>query len=259
MSKRTIWLLPVMILVTGALWAANDPFVGKWKLNPSKSELTDQMKVDAAGPNRYAFDLGSGDPEFIVVDGTDQPGLFGTTLSVAAEGPDTWKVVRKKDGHVLVTGIWKLSQDGNTLHDNFTANQANGSTFSLDYIYKRTAGTSGFAGTWESTTEKVNSAYEIQIQPYEEDGLSFINPAQNAKKNMKFDGKDYAVAGPNVVAGTASSGRRMNDRSVELTDKINSKVTDTQQLQLSPDGRMLTITIKPAGRNKPNILVFDRE
>ncbi len=77
------------------------------------------MKVDSLGANNYAFDLGGG-PQRIVVDGTGQAAAFETTLSVTADGPDTWKVVRKKDGRTLLTGIWKLSQNGNTLTDNYT-------------------------------------------------------------------------------------------------------------------------------------------
>ena len=206
MSKRTFQLLSVTCLVAATLWAADDPFVGKWKLNLSKSKLTDQMKVEAVGANKYAFDFGGGIPETVVADGTDQPGNFGTTLSVTVEGPQTWKVVRKKDGRTLISAVWKLSEDGTTLGDAFTDIQADGSTMSLDYVYKRTAGTSGFSGTWESTSEKVNSVFEFQIQPYEGDGLSFITPAEGETQNMKFDGKDYAKVGPDVVPGSASSG-----------------------------------------------------
>ncbi|MGH9444231.1 MAG: hypothetical protein ACRD3O_00575 [Terriglobia bacterium] len=112
MSKRTFQLLLVAWLVTGTLWAANDPFVGKWKLNPSKSKLIDYMKVKSLGGNKYALDLGGGAIETIVADGMDQSGVNGTTLSVTVEGPVNWKVVRKKGGHTLVTGIWTLSQDG---------------------------------------------------------------------------------------------------------------------------------------------------
>jgi len=259
MPKRTFQLLSVACLVTGTLWAANDPFVGKWKLDPSRSKLTDQMKVEAAGANKYAIDFGGGTAENVMADGTDQPGVFGTTLSITVEGPDTWKVVRKKDGRTLLTGIWKLSQDGKALTDAFTANQPNGSTLSLDYVYTRTAGNTGFPGTWESTSEKVNSVFEIQIQPYEEDGLSFMNPAQNSAKNMRFDGRDYPNQGPNVAPGSASSGRRVNERTLEMTDKIKSKIMDTQQIELSPDLKTLTMTVHPVGRSKPNILVFDRE
>jgi hypothetical protein len=259
MLKRTFQLLLVACLVTGTLWAANDPFAGKWKLNPSKSKLTDQMTIEAAGANKYAIDFGGGTAENIVADGTDQPGRFVTTLSLTIEAPDTWKVIRKRDGRTLLTGIWKLSQDGTTLTDAFTGNQANGSTLSLDYVYKRTAGSTGFPGTWESTSEKVNSAFEIQIQPYEEDGLSFINPAQGTTQNIKFDGKDYPNRGPNVASGSASVARRVNDGALEMTDKIEGKIMDTRQIKLSPDLKSLTMTVQPVGQSKPNILVFDRE
>jgi len=39
MSKPTFHLLLISCLATGGLWAANAPFIGKWRLNPSKSSL----------------------------------------------------------------------------------------------------------------------------------------------------------------------------------------------------------------------------
>ena len=135
MPKLAFQLMLVACLVAGTLCAADDPFVGKWRLNPSKSRFPDEMKVKADGANRYAFDFGAGNPETIVADGTDQPGIFGTTLSVTVEGPDTWKVVRKKGGRTLLTAIWKLSKDGKTLSDTYRENQPDGSTLSLDYVY----------------------------------------------------------------------------------------------------------------------------
>jgi hypothetical protein len=258
MSKRTFQLLLVACLVTGTLWAANDPFVGQWKLNPSKSKLIDYMKVDSLGANKYALDLGGGSIETIMADGTDQPGVNGTTLSVTVEGPVNWKVVRKRGGHTFVTGNWTLSQDGKTLSDHFTANQPNGSTFREDYVYKRTTAGSGFAGTWVSTSEP-QSAFEIRIGPYDGDGLSFLYPAQRTPQNMKFDGKDYPNVGPNVPPGSASSGRRLNGHTLEMTYQIKGKVTNTRQLQLSPDLKTFTMTVYAGAYSKPSILVFDRE
>jgi hypothetical protein len=259
MSKRTFQLLLVACLAAATLRAGDDPFVGKWKLNPSKSILTDRMKVESLGANRYALDLGGGGVETVVADGTDQPGVFGTTLSVTVAGAETWKVVRKKGGRTLVTGIWKLSKDGKTLSDTFTANQANGSPLSLDYVYERTSAGSGFAGTWESTSEKVNSVFEFQIQSYQDDGLSFITPAQHETQSMRFDGKEYPDMGPDVPPGSVSSGRRVNEHTLEMTDKINGKVMNTRQIELSPDLKTLTMNVHPAGQSKPNTLVFDRE
>jgi hypothetical protein len=54
---------------------------------------------------------------------------------------------RKKDGRMLITAIWKLSKDGTTLSNDFTGYQPNGSTLNFYYVYKRTAGRSGFSGT----------------------------------------------------------------------------------------------------------------
>jgi hypothetical protein len=259
MSKHIFQILLTVALIGSTAWAASDPFIGTWKLNPSRSQLTDEMKVQALGANKYAFDFGGGKPIPVVADGTDQPGNFGISLAVTVEGPHTWKVVRKKDGRLLISATWELSKDGSTLTDHFTGYQANGSMMRLDYVYMRSGGGSGFAGTWDSTKEKVNSAFEVQIRPYQDNGLSFVNPAQESTQNMEFDGKDYPNRGPNVVAGSASSGHRVNESTLEIADKMNGKITDTRQLKLSPNLKTLTMTVRLIGRSKPNILVFDRE
>ena len=127
MFKRVFHLMLVACIVTGPLWAATDPFVGDWKFNPSKSQYIDVMKVESLGGNKYAFDFGGG-PERIAVDGTDQQAVQETMLSVTVEGPDKWKVVRKKNGRMMLTARWNLSSDGNTLVDNYTEFQPNGSS-----------------------------------------------------------------------------------------------------------------------------------
>jgi hypothetical protein len=81
-----------------ALWAVDDPFLGKWKVSPAKSVLMDVMKVTSLGGNKYSFDFGGGSPETIVADGTDQPGSSGTTMSTTIISPNEWRGVRKKDG-----------------------------------------------------------------------------------------------------------------------------------------------------------------
>jgi hypothetical protein len=51
----------------------------------------------------------------------------------------------------------------------------------------------------------------------------------------------------------------VNELTLELTDKINDRVTDTQRIELSPGDKTLTITMQPSGQSKPNAFVFDRE
>ncbi len=256
MMKRLFLILLVVIATTG-LHAANGSFVGKWQLNPEKSIMHDQMKVTSAGTNRYAFDFGGG-PELIVANGTDQPGLEGTTLAVTPQAPHVWRVVRKKDGRMQISAIWTLSPDGNSLRDDFTGYPSNGPSFTIHYIYTPTGGASGFAATWDSVTEKPGRT-ELEVQPYLDTGLSFINQTQHSTKNMKFDGKDYPVKDANAAPGAMTSARRLNAGTLEFTEKRNGKVADTQLIKLSQDGKTLTMTIQPASGRKPNVLVFERE
>jgi hypothetical protein len=250
--NRVFSLMLVVCLATGPLWAATDPFVGEWKLDISKSKIFDRMKVESMGGNRYSVDVGDGRPVTVVVDGRDQPGNDGRITSVLAEQPDFWKMVDKKDGVVVLKASWKLSQDGNMLTDNFASFAPDGSpAVSMRYEYKRTDGTSGFAGTWESTSQTMDSTFLLKIQPYEGDGISIIIPAENQTENVKFDGKDY----PKV-----SSGRRVNEHSLEIENKSKGKITSTKQIELSPDHKTLTLTVYTAGRTEPNnILVFERQ
>jgi hypothetical protein len=127
--------LAIVCLATGTLWAVDDPYSGKWKGNPAKSVLTDEMKVTSLGGNKYSFDFGGGSPETIVADGTDQQANSGTTMSTMIVGPNEWRGVRKKDGKVQIRGIWTLSKYGNTLHDDFTYFPDNGKTVHLVYVY----------------------------------------------------------------------------------------------------------------------------
>jgi hypothetical protein len=91
-------LLPVVLLVTSSVWAAGDPFIAKWKVNPSKSKLYDEFKVQVVGANRYTLTFGPGQVDTVSADGSDQPALSGTTLSITVTGPNNWEVVRKMKG-----------------------------------------------------------------------------------------------------------------------------------------------------------------
>ena len=117
-----------------------------------------------------------------------------------------------------------------------------------------------FRAPGDSVSAEVGSDIELEIQPYDGDGLSFSSHDLRTPQNIKFDGHDHPNAGPDVPSGSASSGRRMNRRGVEITNKIRGKITDTRQIEVSTDQKTLTMSIRQAGERKPkNILVFDRE
>src|ERR1700746_3765332 len=176
------------------------------------------MKVEAVGANKYTFTFGPGQVDTVVADGSDQPALSGTTLSVTVKGPNSWEAVRKMKGRPLLKAEWTLSEDGKTLNDAFTQYLPdgttlfseplpNGSTLFMPYVYERTAGDLGFLGTWDSESAKV-------------------------KAGIKLDGSDYSEDPNGRDKGTTYSGRRVNARNLEITYKLKGKTTETRQIEL---------------------------
>jgi hypothetical protein len=247
--SRIFQLLLVFCLAASPLRAETDPFLGQWTL----SKLADQMKVTKVGANTFAFDFGGG-VETIAVDGTEQPGSAGTTLSVASEGAN-WKVIRKKGSHVLLTATWTLSKDGNVLKDDFTSFNHDESPSNVTYVYERKAPGLGFAGTWVSTILAASTAVVLQVRPYESNGLSFIIASEDQTTNVNLDGKYHATA----PAGSALLGRRLSLHAVEILRKSKGKITQTRHIELSSDLKTMTMTVYLAGKDVPNIYVFERQ
>jgi len=81
-------------------------------------------RASAATDNAFDFGVGA---ETVAADGHRSARLWWTTLAVTLEGPDALKVVRKKDGRVVVSANWKLSKDGSALSDDFTTFAPDGS------------------------------------------------------------------------------------------------------------------------------------
>ena len=255
--RHTSELLALGLIGCGA---TRPPFVGDWKLNPSRSQVTDVMKVDSVDGNKYTFDFGGG-PETIVADGTDQPGSAGTTFAVTIDAPDRWNVVRKKNGRVIINAHWKLSADRSSLSDDYTELADNGqASVHATYLYHRTGDGSGFAGVWEGTIAMASSqTATLQIRPYDADGLSFNYVSAHVTRNLKFDGKDYPVVGAGAAEGATSSARWVDDHTLQVTDKTKGKVTKTQELELSRDHKTVTQTNHPVGAHGPTVFVFERQ
>ncbi len=133
--------------------------------------------------------------------------------------------------------------------------QPDGSTLTIDYVYRRMSGTSGFAGVWESTTKPVGLKFELGIEPYDSRGLSFVSPG--SAKSVIFDGRDHAL--PGAKEGLTASGRRRGARAMEYTESNRGQVERTRRFVLSPDGRTLTETLRTTGQATPDVFIFERE
>jgi hypothetical protein len=122
-------------------------------------------------------------------------------------------------------------------------------------VYERRAPGLGFAGTWVSTGLAASTAIALQIRPYESNGLSFSIPSAGQTYSVNFDGKYHATA----PGGSTLFGRRLSVREVEIIRKSEGKITQTRQIELSPNLKVLTMTVHLAGKDAPNIYVFERQ
>ena len=51
----------------------------------------------------------------------------------------------------------------------------------------------------------------------------------------------------------------MNEHNLVITHKYGEKVTGTEDVELSADLKTLTITLRFTGRDKPDVMVYERQ
>ncbi len=259
MKTSTLAVIASLSLISGSARAADDSFVGKWKFNPDKSQLTGlDYKIEDAGGGKYRFMFGD-DVETLTLDGKGTLTKYGNTWSIKATGPSSWESTTKRDGKVINNEKWTVSEDGQTFTSMAEDMRPDGSTGKSEATFKRTGGTSGLAGSWESTSIKVMSPTTMELAQWQKDGYSVMNPTFKEHLNFKFDGKEHMPSGPRVAKGTSVTATKVDDHTMELTYKLKGKTTETDRWELAADGKTLTDTVTYAGVSKPEVDVFDRE
>jgi hypothetical protein len=259
MQKQILALLASLGLMAASALAANNSMVGKWKFDPNKSQLTGlQYKIEDAGGGKYRFAFGD-DVETLTLDGKGHLTKFGDTWAIKATGPNSWESTTMRDGKLTARSMWTISKDGKTFTSIDENMRPDGSTGRTKAIFRRTGGTSGLAGTWESSSVKIMSPTAMEIAPWQGDGYSMINPVFKQRLDFKLDGKNYTPTGPRVAKGTTVTSRKTGDHNIQMTYKLKGKTTETDNWALSATGKTLTETINYPGVSKPEIDVFNRE
>lgn len=254
MHFRNLYL--VIVLALASPQYGSNPFVGRWKIDEANSHIAGNTdSVTAAGPNVWKFQFGNFSWT-VKADGTDQPTPFGTT-AMKVVNPTTWQFSNKTNGKPAGDETWVLSADGRSMTRTFTAPNDNGEMTNGVEMMKRTSGTSGFQGTWESTAVQMPFT-EIDIFANGEDGVTLRIPADGTTYSLKFDGKDYPEQGPRIPAGLTVSARRTGDRTVQAQTTLNGKPFDTEDWEISADGNTFKYTEHDAGSEHPVQIVLHR-
>jgi hypothetical protein len=250
----------VFVLGMGiAAAAADDPFIGKWKLSLAKSKLTGQtIDIEEVAPDTWKFKEDE-HSDVIFADGLDHLTHFGDSMAITKKSADTWTITYKRGDQVTMDTIWKISPDDRTLNYTVSGTRPNGQRFRNQMTLKRISGTSGLAGTWESVDVELSSPREIYIATYTGDGHSITFPGRKEIIRLKFDGKDYSDDGPTVPEGSTSSGHRIDTRTIETTEKRKGRVIEVARATISPDGQTQTIVVTEPDDKTPVVLVYERD
>ena len=249
----------VVLTAAGMLIAAENPFVGTWKLNLSNSEFTGttvtylqtgpgEMQATAEGQS-YKFKM----------DGKEYPALFGSVATWKQLDGSTWEATYKTNRTVTNTDTIRVSPDGKTMTVTSRGKKPSGESFEDNVTLERVSGGPGLAGKWKTTKVNISSPEVMEIAPYQGDGISFKIAAYNLILNAQFDGKSYLATGPTVPAGMLMSLKKTGARSFEMTGKMSGQTVYMESYSISVDGKSLTVVGMPPGTSEKVKAVYDRQ
>jgi hypothetical protein len=259
MYPRVAAFFALLSVITVSALAADDAFVGKWKFDPDKSQMNGlDYKIEDAGGGQYKFIFGD-DVETLSLDGKGHVTKYGDTWSIKATGLNSWDSTTERDGKVTSKSKWSVSADNQTFTSTDENMRPDGTTGKTEAIFKRTGGTTGLAGTWQTTSVKILSPTSITIEKWQGAGYSRTSPVFKETLQFNLDGKEYTPKGPRVPPGMTVSAKKIDAHSMELTSKLKGKTIETDKYEVSADGKTLTQTVTYAGVSKPEIDVWNRE
>lgn len=248
-----------LLLLVPAMLLAQSAFDGTWRFSPQSGQFGGKHDTYLLKDGVYRCD--SCVPEINVkADGKDHKRTgspYSDAVSVRAVGDNTIEIITKKGGKVVGKSKDTVSPDGNTLTTEWSFVGENGQERNGRFVSKRVSpapeGANKVSGSWRG--EKMESASEnIMLVTYKvtEDGLSMTQPSGESY-TAKFDGKDYPYKGD---PGTTSvSLKKIDDNTIEETDKRDGTVISVARMTISPDGH----TMKLEGEDKLHSTTFKFE
>jgi hypothetical protein len=136
-----------------------------------------------------------------------------------------------------------VSDDGNTLTLKSTTHPQNGNQIvtaevTFTRVGKAPAGANGTSGSWR--VNKVKESQHGRTTTYKGAGdqISMSTPTGESY-TARLDGKDYPVKG--AYGWDSVSLKRLDDSTIEETDKRNGKVVEVVKMTVSPDGKKMTV------------------
>jgi hypothetical protein len=250
-------LVPCIILAaTSNAAGADEPYFGKWKLNPAKSQLTGgTAKIERLPSGAMRFSEGEISYEFRL-DGKEYPIPGGFTTSWKEVGQGTWEVRNGANGRTAVT--FYLTVKGDTMTSTLHRNTPDGRTVEESSILTRIAGGPGLLGTWKQKQVKA-AASTWEFRADGKGGFTMTYPDTGDTCTGKFDGKDYPIVRIGTPLKETLAFRKTGDHSFEVTEKVEGKPAYVDVYTVSRDGRTLIDEGNVVGKQERTKAVYERQ
>ena len=239
--------------------AADPPYVGKWKMNPAKSnfgETTATYEQLASGEMQSTIE---GQTYKFRLDGKDYPAPYDMAAAWTAVSPTSWKTVWKLKGTAMWTETLTLSANGKSLTVTVKGTKPNGEPLDSTLVSERISGGPGLAGKWKTKNLNTGSPSVLELAASGTDGLTLRIVDMGLACNGKVDGKDYPCTGPTISEGWTVALTSAGPRSLAMVVKNKGKLISKVQYTVSEDGKTLTEDGTTTATGEKVTVVYDRE
>jgi len=252
-ARITCW---IVMATVGFLAAADAPYIGKWKLNPDKSQLTGEtVSIEKNAKGGMTYTTAETKYDFMP-DGKEHPVPGGRTAAWTETSPDNWEVTIRTKGKLTATVM--LAVKGDSMTTMTHRPKPDGGMMMDSSTLTRVSGGPGILGKWKSTEVKATAA-TMELAANGADGVTLKVPEYGIACTAKFDGKDYAMTGPQAPSKDTLSFKKIGPNLFEMTEKIAGKAVYVDTFTVSPDGKTLTDDGTPISTQELTKAVYDRQ
>lgn len=236
---------------------AQNPFVGTWKIDYSKSHMTgDTMTFSPEANGKIHLTTDDFSYSF-KTDGSASTDRMGQTEHWTRVNDHTLKVVTQV-GPDSLTDIFEVSNNGKTLTDKETGTKPNGDPINTTAVYTRISPGKGLYGKWRNTKNSDSSPNTTQIEANGDNGIIWHIPEMKAQVKLDFNGTETSPVGPTVPHGLTLAATKTSPRSFKLTEKINGKLLYTGHFTVSADGKTMTESGRSPGAAASEKVVYQK-
>ncbi len=254
------WTAAALGLICSAALAAENPFVGHWKLDAAHSHFTGSTFTYSNGPHGMLhFSDGSTIDYDFGLDGKDYPAAYNRTTRWTSSGRNAWDTVTMADGQEIARSHRVLSDDDRKLTITFSGTQPDGQKFQEEEVYERVTGSKGLVGKWRAVKVAENAPPSFVISEPAPGKMHFDIPEQKTSVEGVADGTDLPMIGPNIPPGM-TIGIKRNGNVIHYTIKMDGK-TDTSGVEtIAADGKSFTDVSWNAGKeNEKQTALYVRQ